>query len=1521
MDTNRNDGQNYQINAFNKGMNTDTALDAVGEGQYIFGQNIRIANNTLLVGNIDPNSKEGLVTPVEEGKTISDINFGQITGILATASIGNVGVVIVRYTYTIPDSDPEKTEQRWKVYRVDKTGDTLSANLLYDSKSATDKDKFSVVINKEQEDIIKLYIADGKHGIMQLFVKNGKEGQSFDYSTLNQAKTEDDLVSGKYFPSDKAIINGTISGKLKTQQVQYTYRFYKRYGIFSKIAPLTNKIHIINSSRDTEQGNAENTTTAIGMSLSVIINEDIRKIFDHVQLIRISYIVAGQPPEINVIKDLAIPTSVDKFQIADTGEDSLEELSLDDLSVLNTQSIVPQVIEQNQGYMFAANINDNTVFTVDSDIEMDLQLAITDVVIEKESEIDNKEQWIFSCPLIRQSSGITHQIPQNPHLRVIMIGDEDEDEEIEEESDTIANIEEDINFNIVTIEDIYDALRDIKSTINGVSQEDKDAITAKASVQSYLKSCSIDVNNVKGYDDMFTSSMCRSLKRGEIYLYGLVLYKKDGTHTDVICQKQITIPTEALFPSWYYDTTDDTLHALPIGIYAKIKIPIQYDDIVGYEIVRCEKTPTTSKTLLTSVLSSPVSEPLGDSKYTPAYPQYFLNTSNTEFRTPVSSNEIYEINPDVDILRAHDYLSMVEPLSKLDSETQQHFVAELLAADQQYQFDSFAEFIFDVKENHKTEPGVNSILQELRDVVTDAYKNEYYSEQMSGLRVAQTAHTSNLVQVFAPEVLFKRQDLLNILSNGVLNMSQVHYVTTHETRSDAISTENNPLVLSQSRIETSEYANKPVTGVVLDYTKLCTLENNPVSLSIKRIKDVKNPLWDSGFAQIDTKSSDSRIINGVKQYKTYNTSIGQYEYVNWVCNGLYDLPISAEEARNSQQFSNISDEDVRVGFRVYNDAVHYDFKTNYDPQHSTASYKKNNSVHHPIGPGPVCLLAEFGDNGNALSYVEEPLSGFFMPTAAVVNIINNSFDGYTEDQKLYTPYYGFGNYHKLTGETETEGSGENQVEYRIGDAVIFDGEAFITMCEFVTMFKAYDFKSLNDTIISNQYVCRVPLESTINTYFDYGMNYRNTQNKNLQLEPGSITNVTTQDRPLHQYNQIYSDNNTSLSVYTAQPLEQRTNKFQQRICYSQHKDNGEKIESWNIFKPFDYIDADTRYGQITNLLSANDMIYFWQDRAFGKLSVNERSLVTDNNNNTIQLGQGGVLQRTDYLSTKYGMRLQDYSAINTESGLFWIDILNRAIVANSKEGVVNYGEMLNVQNLINNMMTDNGHPEIDYDLQNSELLCKCMLRKEPVANTNPIQYNDRIDQLVFNTKYNIATSIYTRQYDKILYFNNILYAINGSQNVKQLNYLPKQQTQNEYGLLLPMILQFAVNSNPSQTKVFDNQKIVLARKDWHADANHENQYGQTITFETELNNSSMSLVETRQYSALPIISNTETITDREGNVCYTIPRQTGVADSNYKIIPQLRMRGKWMTVKITDNNPKQDFAISHIITKFRQSYS
>ena len=61
--------------------------------------------------------------------------------------------------------------------------------------------------------------------------------------------------------------------------------------------------------------------------------------------------------------------------------------------------------------------------------------------------------------------------------------------------------------------------------------------------------------------------------------------------------------------------------------------------------------------------------------------------------------------------------------------------------------------------------------------------------------------------------------------------------------------------------------------------------------------------------------------------------------------------------------------------------------------------------------------------------------------------------------------------------------------------------------------------------------------------------------------------------------------------------------------------------------------------------------------------------------------------------------------------------------------------------------------------------------------------------------------------------------------------------------------------------------------------------------------------------------NMEPYTDREGNIIYNIPRYTDVEEFGNRI------RGKWMRVDINNTSPTEYFTLSHIITKFRQSYS
>jgi len=61
------------------------------------------------------------------------------------------------------------------------------------------------------------------------------------------------------------------------------------------------------------------------------------------------------------------------------------------------------------------------------------------------------------------------------------------------------------------------------------------------------------------------------------------------------------------------------------------------------------------------------------------------------------------------------------------------------------------------------------------------------------------------------------------------------------------------------------------------------------------------------------------------------------------------------------------------------------------------------------------------------------------------------------------------------------------------------------------------------------------------------------------------------------------------------------------------------------------------------------------------------------------------------------------------------------------------------------------------------------------------------------------------------------------------------------------------------------------------------------------------------------LNNKDIYTDREGNIIYNIPRFGNEQYGN-------RLRGKWMKVDMT-GAPSEYSTISHVITKFRQSFS
>lgn len=1531
--------KNYQINSFSKGMNSDTAYDQVDPSQYLFGQNIRITNNTVLLGDINENTKEQLVSPVPKGAGVSFVNstIDGVDSILAAEAIENVGCIIVKNT----------NDNTWSIYKINYNPDdnTATPTLIYTSNNtvAEGVTKFSVTLIKEIEGVIKSYIADGVNPVMSVFLENNEINNLV---TFYEGQTDRDLCSGQHFPYKKPILS-EISGNLKTQQAQYTYRLYRRYGVTSKISPLTNKIQIIGTNKKIELGVAEDTVTDIGMRLTIPINSVQQKLFNYIQIFRISFIKPGQVPEVNLIcdKKLDIDKTSNTFQFDDTGIQSLQKYSLEEFAALQTQTLIPKIIEQNQNYLFAANIKDETI------IDAEAVSKFTEAVGSVYCNINIDNVGYDKLPEVTQTSNLSQV-------------------------------------------DIVDGSND---TVE--------------SVQTYLTDCGIAANIDKlSYENRFVSSLFRSLRRDEKYQYGVVYYDKYGNHSSVVPLKSVKTIDGVEHETDDFETiTEHPFGTKGVSKVAGVKVtitpPNNYDgDIIGFQVVRREKSFDYTKNIVQVALSRPMRQGrfAQPSYRTPYYPNVFLSsqffytlfsdklealiwyghtaypgtarisdgehhglskklwssasgdvTTNYHYfdnsGTNAENTSLYQIfSPEINIERSN-------VLSRISASNAKLFPVQFSYENRN--LDESTTYFADRVHNNIVYPKVmcrilsDSVQDESQDA-TSYSEYDYGSQSVycatvgnitypdgitigfDGFSIQTNSTYSQDAYLYIPsDIDFKFQifdtinshllpgDWLdpqnfddhnlngNFINVGNREINNVYYdvykftltgnynvlIKTEDSHGkfpilydyygqiigsgDANNVYTSELNQGDGKFSTTNHvyfvvkakenydkSEKVSQNAIIKLDTLQTFANNATEVAILNSADVKNPNWNDGFSN-PTFDSQMNVNSIIKQYKSYSTSVGEYSYNNWVSNGMYDM--AATQSERSTQLGN---KDFEHGLWIF--------------ESDTSRYKDSLGW---IGPGPVCLLVNIdAANLSATNVLKKQIDadgsdGYKLGT--IVANIQHTPNDYTN----LSPYYGFGNFFEFD-------KGQNG-KIIATTKCVFDGEIYPMFAEFVNMFKTYDFNDKFATIPSGQVVYYIPLESKINTYFDYGCNYRNTQSANLMLEPGQITGVAAQSRPLHQYNMIYSDNDNSIDVFYTESEKKPQVEFPQRIAYSQLKTNGENIDNYQIFKPADFIDADSRYGDITELLSVDTNIYFWQTGAFGKLSVNERSLVTDNSGETIQLGQGGVLQRTDYLSTKYGMRKYDYSAISADSAIYWIDIVNKAILQYSSN-VVNYGEALNVQNIINKGISNN-IPTIAHDTQSNELLCGCL-------NTG---------QLVFNTKYNIPTSVYTRTYEDSISFANVLCGLHVNNNeleATRYNFLSTLGS-----LLSPTILSFVINGSPQQTKVFDNQKVVIAGKGFKS-ISDLNQLMPTYLQE-EQSKLLTDYLKQKTYSFKTDIKSTNEKpmfrTDREGNIVYDIPRasnEIGYGD---------RMRGKWMVETITDFGPQPDYCISHIITKFRQSYS
>ncbi len=491
-------------------------------------------------------------------------------------------------------------------------------------------------------------------------------------------------------------------------------------------------------------------------------------------------------------------------------------------------------------------------------------------------------------------------------------------------------------------------------------------------------------------------------------------------------------------------------------------------------------------------------------------------------------------------------------------------------------------------------------------------------------------------------------------------------------------------------------------------------------------------------------------------------------------------------------------------------------------------------------------------------------------TTPIVNIKTNNipYSGNTYSARSNSTYISTYSYHDVSE----------------SNAIVFGGDTFLGVLDHKTVmyipqfWKEQQVPDINCGVTVSDYI---PFETTINLALLYGSSASRLCSDTLDyVDPylsvsirGSSYGGHTQAKPYFAYNDAYS-RQPDVQLYAADSNYSISNlQSGNRIKYSGTKTANEITDSWTQFKVADYMDVDSSHGNVTNLKHFNNQLMFWQKDAVGVASVNDRSLITDNNQAPLVLGTGGVLDRYDYITTSNGSdKDNDKSIVSSPNGLYWYDDSKNEICSYGN-GVQKLSKVKNVQSWLN---TDKQKSKVSiYDPKFNEV--------QMGFEDKVLTYDEQIQQ--FSSFRTFNPDNYLSFPDKLLYIKD--------QIIKENADFPLNEMKAK--------LQFVVNKDPLLTKTFDNVFFSGEFKDVR-------KMMEQIKFTTKTQESTIFKDNTE-------IDNP--IEQREDTFRFAVGREK-VNDDDMSL--PSRMKGKYMICDYLINcDDQHDFRLPNMNTTYRYS--
>lgn len=324
---------------------------------------------------------------------------------------------------------------------------------------------------------------------------------------------------------------------------------------------------------------------------------------------------------------------------------------------------------------------------------------------------------------------------------------------------------------------------------------------------------------------------------------------------------------------------------------------------------------------------------------------------------------------------------------------------------------------------------------------------------------------------------------------------------------------------------------------------------------------------------------------------------------------------------------------------------------------------------------------------------------------------------------------------------------------------VFGGDTFIEIFDFLQT--SLDPVNTVTDLPSNHKSCiYIPVETTINLALRYDtcpskdtfaateMKLQETIEIGYRVFPEGAaagaypSNLTD----LYLYNRVYSKQPTA-KTYVGKPLNFRL--VEDRDCdvtNSEKHISGELTDSWTRFLFNNKLTVNTSNGPLTKLLVFRNQVMFWQDKAFGLFSFNDRKVITDPNGSQLILGVGSVLDYFQYLSEKSGT---DYtrSVVDSGAAIYYYDDTNHKLMMTQGGKEESISDIADCAPLFKRSEFDNPVDVVGvFDKSTRRVLHVCKVSILPEGITTG--FNERLQ--AFESTYSFVPNIITSHDGKLL---------------------------------------------------------------------------------------------------------------------------------------------------------------------------